>query len=141
MPQSILYDNTKIAVARILGDGKRERTRGLRGVAEPISVCGSLWLTRQGERPRPGLAGGGRQPCGKVEGLVKLARRNFMVPLPRAADFDRLNERLHECCLRRQEDHAGRHSETIGSRLAPDIAALRALPAAPFEACETVLPR
>jgi transposase len=27
VPISILYDNTKIAVARILGDGKRERTR------------------------------------------------------------------------------------------------------------------
>ena len=27
VPQSILYDNTKIAVAKILGDGKRKRTR------------------------------------------------------------------------------------------------------------------
>ena len=27
VPQSILYDNTKLAVARILGDGKRQRTR------------------------------------------------------------------------------------------------------------------
>ena len=27
VPQSILYDNTKIAVARILGDGRRQRTR------------------------------------------------------------------------------------------------------------------
>ena len=27
VPVSILYDNTKLAVARILGDGKRQRTR------------------------------------------------------------------------------------------------------------------
>ena len=27
VPKSILYDNTKLAVARILGDGKRQRTR------------------------------------------------------------------------------------------------------------------
>jgi hypothetical protein len=27
VPRSILYDNTKIAVARILGNGKRLRTR------------------------------------------------------------------------------------------------------------------
>ena len=27
IPQSILYDNTKLAVAQILGDGKRERSR------------------------------------------------------------------------------------------------------------------
>jgi transposase len=28
VPQSILYDNTKLAVARICGDGKRERNEG-----------------------------------------------------------------------------------------------------------------
>src|SRR5437870_8325367 len=27
VPKSILYDNTKLAVARILGDGTRQRTR------------------------------------------------------------------------------------------------------------------
>ena len=27
VPQSILYDNTRLAVARILGDGRRKRTR------------------------------------------------------------------------------------------------------------------
>ena len=27
VPRSILYDNTKLAVARVLGDGKRQRTR------------------------------------------------------------------------------------------------------------------
>jgi transposase len=27
VPRSILYDNTKLAVARILGDGTRQRTR------------------------------------------------------------------------------------------------------------------
>jgi transposase len=27
VPLSILYDNTKLAVAKICGDGKRERTR------------------------------------------------------------------------------------------------------------------
>jgi transposase len=125
VPQSILYDNSKLAVARILGDGKRERTRAFTALQSHY-----LFTDRFG---RPGKG----NDKGKVEGLVKLARRNFMVPLPRAADFDELNARLHDCCLRRQEDYAGRHRETIGGRLAPDIAALRALPAAPFEACET----
>ena len=27
VPQSILYDNTRLAVAKILGDGRRKRTR------------------------------------------------------------------------------------------------------------------
>lgn len=29
VPQSVVYDNTKLAVARILGDGRRHRTRVL----------------------------------------------------------------------------------------------------------------
>ena len=65
MPLSILYDNTKIAVAKILGDGKRERTRAFTELVSPLPVPGPL---------RP--AGKGNDK-GKVEGLVKLARANF----------------------------------------------------------------
>src|SRR6267378_2442067 len=38
---------------------------------------------------------------GKVEGLVGYARRNFMVPIPRAVSFAELNAHLLECCRRR----------------------------------------
>ena len=38
VPQSILYDNTKLAVARILGDGRRQRTRSVHRVAVPLPV-------------------------------------------------------------------------------------------------------
>ncbi len=31
VPQSILHDNTRLAVARILGDGTRQRTRAFAG--------------------------------------------------------------------------------------------------------------
>ena len=33
---------------------------------------------------------------GKVEGLVKFSRSNFMVPIPVAESFDALNARLAE---------------------------------------------
>jgi transposase len=36
IPQSILYDNTKLAVAKICGDGKRERTRAF---SELVTIC------------------------------------------------------------------------------------------------------
>ena len=68
VPQSILYDNTKIAVARILGDGRRRRTRVF---AELQSHY--LFQDRFG---RPGKG----NDKGKVEGLVGYARRNFLVP-------------------------------------------------------------
>jgi transposase len=44
VPQSILYDNTKIAVARILGDGKRQRTR-----VSGFSACGGARVGGRGK--------------------------------------------------------------------------------------------
>jgi len=124
VPLSLLYDNTTIAVAKICGDGKRERTRAFTEL-----VSHYLFADRFG---RPGKG----NDKGKVEGLVKFSRANFMVPIPVAASFDDLNARLEAQCRRRQGDHAGRHAETIGERLAADIAALRNLPPVPLEPCE-----
>ncbi|MBB6229547.1 transposase [Polymorphobacter multimanifer] len=124
VPLSLLYDNLKIAVAKICGDGKRERTRAFTEL-----VSHYLFADRFG---RPGKG----NDKGNVEGLVKHARLNFMVPIPEAASFDELNARLGAQCRQRQAERAGRHAETIGERLVADTAALRALPAVPLEPCE-----
>ena len=124
VPLSILYDNTTIAVAKILGDGKRERTRAF------TELCSHYLFLDRFARPAKG------NDKGKVEGLVKFSRANFMVPVPHAASFDDLNAMLEERCRARQRDHAGRHAETIGERLVADRAALRPLPAVPLEPCE-----
>jgi transposase len=124
VPLSVLYDNTTIAVAKICGDGTRERTRAF---TELVSHC--LFQDRFG---RPGKG----NDKGKVEGLVKYARANFMTPIPTAASFEELNAMLAERCRARQEDRAGRHASTIGERLVADLAALRTLPAVPLEPCE-----
>jgi transposase len=124
VPLSILYDNTTIAVAKILGDGKRERTRAFTEL-----VSHYLFQDRFG---RPGKG----NDKGKVEGLVKHARLNFMTPVPEAASFDALNAEIAERCRARQGERAGRHAETIGERLAADLAVLRPLPAVPLEPCE-----
>ena len=124
VPLSILYDNTTIAVAKILGDGRRERTRAF------TELCSHYLFRDRFARPAKG------NDKGKVEGLVKFSRANFMVPVPHAASFDDLNAMLEERCRARQRDHAGRHAETIGERLVADHAALRPLPAVPLEPCE-----
>jgi transposase len=123
--QSVLYDNTRLAVAKILGDGTRERTRAFTALQSHY-----LFKDRFG---RPGKG----NDKGKVEALVKYARANFMVPLPRTADFDDLNAQLRQRCLARQQDKAGRHQETIAERLVRELAAFRPLPAGMFEPCET----
>jgi len=124
VPLSILYDNLKIAVAKICGDGKRERTRGFTEL-----VSHYLFADRFG---RPGKG----NDKGKVEGLVKYARANFMTSIPIAASYDDLNAMLAERCRQRQSERAGRHAQTIGERLAADLAALGDLPAVPLEPCE-----
>src|SRR6202163_2237804 len=110
VPQSILYDNTKLAVARILGDGTRQRTR-------VFSELRSHYLFAD-QFGRPGKG----NDKGKVEGLVGLIRRNYLVPRPHAANFAALNEQLLADCRRRLGDRLRDHAETIGERLARDLA-------------------
>ncbi len=129
VPQSILYDNTKLAVAKICGDGTRQRTRAFTGL---VSHC--LFHDRFG---RPGKG----NDKGKVEGLVKNRRRRFLTPAPAVASFDDLNARLEASCLADQDRKAGRHSATIGERLMADLSAFRALPAGTFEPCEVLTAR
>jgi len=76
-------------VARILGDGVRQRTRVFSELQSHY-----LFADRFG---RPGKG----NDKGKVEGLVGWIRRNLLVPVPRAASLDALNEQLLEGCRRR----------------------------------------
>jgi transposase len=124
VPRSILYDNTKLAVARILGDGTRQRTRS-------FAELQSHYLFRD----RFGRPGKGNDK-GKVEGLVGYARRNFLVPIPTFASFAELNAHLERRCLERLEHRLRGHAESIGERLMRDLAALQGRPPVPHEACE-----
>ena len=124
VPKSILYDNTKIAVARILGNGKRQRTRVFSELQSHY-----LFTDRFG---RPGKG----NDKGKVEGLVGYARRNFLVPVPVFESFEELNAHLLESCRKRLADRLRGHDGTIGERLERDLAAFQMpLPAA-YDACD-----
>ena len=124
VPQSIVYDNTKLAVAKILGDGRRKRTR-------VFSELQSHYLFED----RFGRPGKGNDK-GTVEGLVGYVRRNFLVPIPSFESYEALNAYLEERCLRRMEDRLRGHDETIGQRMERDLEALLPLPAAPYEASD-----
>ena len=84
VPQSIVYDNTKLAVAKILGDGRRKRTR-------VFSELQSHYLFED----RFGRPGKGNDK-GKVEGLVGYVRRNYLVPIPSFESYEALNAYLEE---------------------------------------------
>ena len=124
VPLSILYDNTKLAVARICGDGKRERTRAFSGL-----ISHYLFRDRFG---RPGKG----NDKDKVENLVKNGRRRFLTPVPVAASFESLNAKLEANCLAELDRKVSGRSETIGRRLEADLGVFRALLSGAFEACE-----
>lgn len=129
VPTRILYDNTKIAVAKILGGTEPQRTRAFSELASHY-----LFDAKFG-RPAKG------NDKGKVEGLVGYARRNFMVPVPRFARWDAFNAHLEAACRKRRERCLRGYAEAIGERFKRDRAALLPLPTAPYEACEKVSAR
>lgn len=129
VPQSILYDNTTIAVAKILGDGTRKRTKAFGELQSHY-----LFEDRFG-RPAKG------NDKGKVEGLVGYIRRNFMVPLPRVRTIDELNARLLNACEQRKVAVLRGKKESIGDRLVRDRQALMSLPTDVFDPCEKVSTR
>ena len=125
VPRGIVYDNTKLAVAKILGDRTRQRT-------QVFSELQSHYLFDD----RFGRPGKGNDK-GKVEGLVGYARRNWFVPIPRVASWNALNADLERQCKDRRGRRLRRHSETIGERFARDRQALLPLPPVSYEACDT----
>ena len=124
VPQSVLYDNDRCLVARILPDGTRKRATLFSGFLSHYLI-----------RDRYGRPGKGNDK-GAVEGLVGWARRTFMVPLPRFATWDDFNLWLEAQCRKRQAEILRGHTETIGARLTRDLEAMADLPAAPFDACD-----
>ena len=129
VPTRILYDNSKIAVAKILGGEERKKTKA-------FSELQSYYLfADKFGRPARG------NDKGKVEGLVGYSRRNFMVPIPRASSWEELNLHLEADCRKRRERRLRGHTETVGERFERDRAALLPLPAAPYEVCEKISAR
>ena len=105
VPQSVLYDNDRCLVARILPDGTRKRATLFSGFLSHYLI-----------RDRYGRPGKGNDK-GAVEGLVGWARRTFMVPLPRFATWEDFNAWLEAQCRKRQAEILRGHTETIGARL------------------------
>jgi hypothetical protein len=125
VPTCILYDNTKIAVANILGGEDRQRTPS-------FSELKSFYLfADKFGRPAKG------NDKGKVEAIVGNSRRNFMVPIPRASSWEELNAHPESDCRNRASGGCA-DAETIGERLERGNAAMLPLPVAPYEACEKI---
>ncbi len=128
VPTKTAYDNTSIAVAKIVGH-ERELTREfLRLQSHFLFTHHFCHVARGNEK-------------GVVEGIVGYSRRNFMVPVPSAGSFAELNERLEERCRtdlsRRVRGAAGTKAELFES----DREAMLQIPEITFEARRVVAAR
>ena len=122
VPNRISYDNSKIAVAKIIGKRERELTREFLRLKSHFLFKSHFCLVR---RPNE---------KGQVEGLVGFTRRNFMVPLPRADSFETLNAELEDRCRRDLQRRLRGHSATKAELLEEEHSALLALPKQSYEA-------
>lgn len=121
VPKRILYDNTTIAVQKILGEGEREQTRAFISLKSHHLFTSAFAAVARGNEK------------GGVENLIGYVRRNFMVPLPNFDSFESFNNYLRECCEKRKSALLRGHSKTIEERLLEEE--YLPLEAAAYEAC------
>jgi hypothetical protein len=121
VPERIAYDNTKTAVAKIVGPRERELTREFLRLKSHYLFDSHFCLVR---RPNE---------KGHVERLVDYARSNFLVPVPAVTSLEALNAHLAERC-RQDQARSVRGKGSVAAGLAEDRAAMLPLPARRFDA-------
>lgn len=122
VPKRITYDNTKIAVIKVIQKRGGAFTREFLRLESHYLFEHHFCLIR---RPTE---------KGHVEGLVGYSRRNFLVPVPHLDDFELYNEGLADDCRRELNRHVRGKKGTKAELLEEDVRAMRPLPAQPFEA-------
>jgi transposase len=124
VPRRIVYDNTGVAVSRIMVGGVKERrlTQGFMQLKSHHLFDHRFCNVRRGNEK------------GVVEGMVKFTRANFLVPVPQVRDLDELNGRLRQRCLTDQQRRVRGKEGIKAVRLEEDQEAMLPLPAGRFDA-------
>lgn len=123
VPPQCLYDNMSTAVKAILKGPSRELTDGFLALRSHY-----LFTSHFCNVGRP-------NEKGVVEQLVGYVRRNFLVPLPRFASWQALNDHLLDSCRQRLSAKSAGREKTIGELLEEERGSFLPLPAVPFAAC------
>jgi transposase len=120
VPVRISYDNTTIAVSKVLG---RERvlTRAFRALESHHLFAHHFCRVGRGNEK------------GHVENHVGYSRRNLLVPVPSFPSWAAMNEYLAACCYADLFRTVRGKVGTKADRLVDDRAAMLALPAEAFE--------
>ena len=125
VPRRISYDNSKVAVSKIIGPRLRELTQGFLQLVSHYLFSHHFCLVR---RPNE---------KGVVEGIVKYSRLNFLVPVPEVRDFEELNVFLQQRCRDDLQRRVRGQVKTKDKLLLEEQLCFLPLPFAPFDACRT----
>jgi len=123
VPVRISYDNSKVAVAKILGSRDRRLTDGFLQLQSHYLFQEHFCRVARGNEK------------GVVEGIVRYSRANFLVPVPQVRGLEELNARLEESCREDRRRRLRGQDRTKEALLAEELAVMRPLPQTPFEAC------
>jgi transposase len=122
VPRRISYDNSRIAVKRVMCGRQRELTDEFLRLQSHYLFLHHFCLVRRANEK------------GHVENLIGFSRRNFLVPLPRVDSMEALNQKLEEDCREDQQRTVRGQVGTKAQLLAEEQTAFRSLPAESFEA-------
>ena len=123
VPSRITYDNDSVIVDRVLRGRDRRLTRGFLELLSHYLFDSHFCRVRRGNEK------------GVVEGVVKYARLNFLVPVPQVRDLAELNAHLEEECRRDLQRQLRGQKASKARLLDEDRAAFLPLPSASFDAC------
>jgi hypothetical protein len=112
----LIYDNLTSAVRKVLRGRAREEQESF------VTFRGYHSFEARFCNPAQGHEKGG------VEGLVGYVRRNYLVPVPQAANFADLNRRLLEHCVRYGAHRIRGREQTVNELFARERAHLLDLP-------------
>jgi transposase len=122
VPTRISYDNSKIAVVKLIGRHERALTQEFLRLQSHFAFACHFCGVRQAHEK------------GHVENGVGYVRRNFLVPVPQVDSWDEVNTHLANCCRREFARPAAVRDRSTAELLAAEQASFLPLPAEPFEA-------
>jgi len=123
VPNRISYDNSKVLVSKVLGSCERKLTDGFLKLQSHYLFREHFCRVRRANEK------------GVVEGVVKFARLNFLVPVPQVRDLEELNLKLAEACREDLKRRLRGKSATKAQLLTEDREAFLPHSAGEFDPC------
>jgi transposase len=124
--RTVIYDNLTSAVEKVLKGKDRREQETFRKFHAYHNFTARFCNVDSGHEK------------GGVEGLVGFARRNYMVPIPRAESLEELNEKVLRNCLEYGSHRIDGREKIVDELFEEEKAHLLTLPSHPFGNIETV---